>query len=46
MTLYGKNEAADLTPQQKKALKIAIEAELQTRESKRLAREKGLRRMR
>ena len=28
MTLYGKNEAADLTPAEKKALRAAIEAEL------------------
>jgi len=31
MTLYDKNEAADLTPGQKKALKAAIEAELVVR---------------
>lgn len=28
ITVYDKNEAADLTPQEKKALKAAIEAEL------------------
>ena len=31
MTLYDKNEAADLTPGQKKALKAAIEAEVSAR---------------
>jgi hypothetical protein len=31
MTLYGKNEAADLTPGEKKALKAAIEAECKVR---------------
>lgn len=44
MTLYDKGEAADLTPREKKALKAAIEAELQAREAGRLAREKGPRR--
>jgi len=37
MTLYDKSEASDLTPQQKKALKNALEAELASRHSKRLA---------
>jgi hypothetical protein len=46
MTLYDKNEAADLTPKQKKALKSAIETELQTREPKRLAPEHRSRRTR
>lgn len=31
MTLYDKNEASDLTVQQKKALKAAIEGELKAR---------------
>src|SRR5216117_4450136 len=31
MTLYGKDEASDLTAQQKKALKVAIEEELAAR---------------
>lgn len=31
MTLYGKDEAADLTAKQKKALKAAIESELSAR---------------
>ena len=33
MTLYGKNEAADLTPGEKKALKAAIESESKARET-------------
>jgi hypothetical protein len=33
MTLYGKNEAADLTPREKKALKAAIERECEAREA-------------
>jgi hypothetical protein len=44
VTLYNKNEAVDLTPKQKKALKSAIEAELQARESKRRERKVELRR--
>jgi len=43
MTLFGKDEAADLSPPQKKALKSAIEAELQAR---RLERARKLRRKR
>jgi hypothetical protein len=35
MTLYSKNEASDLTVQQKKALKVAIERELAARATKR-----------
>jgi hypothetical protein len=38
MTLYNKNEAADLIPQEKKALKAAIEAELATRKTGKGAR--------
>jgi len=38
MTLYGKNEAADLTPGEKKALKAAIEAERKAREAARRKR--------
>jgi len=34
MTVYDKNEAADMTPSQKKALKGAVEAELRTRTSR------------
>lgn len=41
MTVFGKNEAADLTPTEKKILKAAIEAELRTR---RVARDKTRRR--
>lgn len=37
MTLYGKNEAADLTPKEKKALKAALEVELKARAEKRAA---------
>jgi len=40
MTLYDKDEAADLTPKEKKALKGAIGAELKAREAKRAARER------
>ncbi len=35
MTLFDKNEAADLSPQEKKALSAAIAAELKTRDSQR-----------
>ncbi|MGB7844471.1 MAG: hypothetical protein WBL63_02565 [Candidatus Acidiferrum sp.] len=35
MTLYDKDEAADLTPKEKKMLKNAIEVELQARQAKR-----------
>jgi hypothetical protein len=35
MTLYGKNEAADLTANQKKALKAALDAELKARSQRR-----------
>ncbi len=38
MTLYSKNEAADLTPGEKKALKAAIERECATREAARRKR--------
>jgi hypothetical protein len=38
MTLYGKNEAVDLTPREKKALKAAIETESKTREAARRKR--------
>lgn len=38
MTLYGKDEASDLTAQQKKALKVAIEEELSARASRRRSR--------
>jgi|SRR5580704_8213502 hypothetical protein len=38
MTLYSKNEAADLTPGEKKALKTAIERECAAREAARRER--------
>jgi hypothetical protein len=38
MTLYGKNEAADLSPGEKKALKSAIEGECRARETARRKR--------
>ncbi len=41
MTLYGKDEAADLTPEEKKALRRAIEAELRAREAARTVRAKS-----
>ena len=41
MTLYGKDEASDLTAQQKKALKVAIENELAMRAAKRRHRRRG-----
>jgi hypothetical protein len=36
ITLYGKNEASDLTPKQKRALKSAIEDELRVRQTVKL----------
>jgi hypothetical protein len=38
MTVYSKDEAADLTPKEKKMLKSAIEKELQARETKKHSR--------
>jgi len=38
MMLYSKNEAADLTPEEKKALKTAIEGEGKAREAARRKR--------
>jgi hypothetical protein len=35
MTLFDKNEAANLSAKEKKALNAAIEAELKTRETRR-----------
>jgi hypothetical protein len=35
MTLFDMNEASDLSPRDQKALKAAIEAELEAREAKR-----------
>lgn len=44
MTLYGKDEAPNLTPDEKKALKNAIETELHSRQGARLRRAKKSRR--
>ena len=38
MTLYDKDEAADLTPKEKRILKSAVEAERQARQAKRHVR--------
>jgi hypothetical protein len=38
MTLYGKNEAVDLTPREKRTLKAAIERECEAREAARRKR--------
>jgi len=40
MTLYDKDETADLTPRQTKALRNAIEAELEARQAQRCVRER------
>lgn len=45
MAFYGKNEAVDLTPQEKKALKHALESELRARETKRIVKLKPRRLM-
>ena len=45
MTLYDKDEAADLTGREKKALKAAIESELQARATRRTTRHRKSRRM-
>jgi hypothetical protein len=44
MTLYGKNEASDLSPKEKKELRRAIELELRARQNKRIHRSKRHRR--
>jgi hypothetical protein len=44
MTLYSKDEASDLTPNERKALKSAIEAELQSRQGAQFHRAKKSRR--
>ncbi|MFZ0885123.1 MAG: hypothetical protein WAN14_17100 [Candidatus Acidiferrales bacterium] len=44
MTLYGKNEASDLTPKEKQTLKSALDNELRARQTARLARQRRLRR--
>jgi len=43
MTLYGKNEAADVTTQEKKALKNIVESELRAREARRTVKPKSRR---
>jgi mRNA-degrading endonuclease RelE of RelBE toxin-antitoxin system len=37
MTIYDKNEASDLTPTERRPLRLALEAELQARAAKRAA---------
>jgi len=44
MTLYDKDEASDLTPKEKQALKSAIETELRARQSAKLAKPRKPRR--
>jgi hypothetical protein len=44
MTLYGKDEAADLTPAERQALKNAIEVEMKARQSARQRRQRKSRR--
>jgi|BarGraIncu00222A_1022003.scaffolds.fasta_scaffold50292_2 mRNA-degrading endonuclease RelE of RelBE toxin-antitoxin system len=44
VTVYGKDEAADLSPSEKRALKNAIAAELSSREARRSARQSRTRR--
>jgi hypothetical protein len=45
ITLYGKNEAADLSHSQKKYMRSELELELKSRQTKRLAQTKGFRRI-
>ena len=45
MTLYDKDEASDLTAEEKKALKAAIDSELETRAARRDAGDSKSRRM-
>ena len=40
MTLYDKDEASDLTPKEKQALKSAIETELRARQSAKFAKQR------
>ncbi|MGB9028569.1 MAG: hypothetical protein WCC27_00505 [Acidobacteriaceae bacterium] len=44
MTIYGKNEAADLSAGEKRALKTAIESETRQRAERHLARQRSQRR--
>lgn len=44
MTVYDKDEASDLTPKEKHALKSAIETELRARQATKLAKQRKPRR--
>jgi hypothetical protein len=44
ITLYDKNEASDLTPKERQALKSAIEVELRARQAAKLAKQRKSRR--
>jgi hypothetical protein len=44
MTVYDKDEASDLTPKEKQALKSAIETELRARQATKLAKQRKPRR--
>ena len=44
MTLYDKDEASDLTPEEKQTLKSAIEVELRARQAAKYRRQKKMRR--
>jgi len=44
MTLYGKDEASDLTAKQRQALKNAIEIEVRARQAVKLAKQRKPRR--
>jgi hypothetical protein len=44
ITLYDKNEASDLTPKERQALKSAIEIELRARQAARLVKQRKSRR--
>jgi hypothetical protein len=44
ITLYDKDEASDLTPKERQALKSAIEIELQARQAAKLAKQRKSRR--
>jgi hypothetical protein len=46
ITLYDKDEAADLTPKERQALKGAIEIELGVRQAAKLAKQRKSRRRR
>ena len=46
ITLYDKDEAADLTPKERQALKSAIEIELRARQAAKLAKQRKSRRCR